>query len=111
MSHISHEDREWIRQQVLNRLDLSREVEDEEIREHIEEEIIRYGKEHPLSIAERMELQREVFNSLRKLDILQDLLEEDDITEIMINGPDQIFVERYGRIERVEKHFSSSGPS
>ena len=107
MSHISLDDREWIRQQVLNRMDLSREVKDEEIWRQIEDEIIQYCKDHPLSIAARMELQREVFNSLRKLDILQDLLEEDDITEIMINGPDQIFVERAGRMERVDKHFSS----
>ncbi|MBQ5386155.1 MAG: CpaF family protein, partial [Lachnospiraceae bacterium] len=44
---------------------------------------------------------------LRKLDVLQDLLEEEDITEIMINGPDDIFVERYGELQRVDKHFSS----
>ncbi len=107
MLHILPEDKEWLRSQVLSGLDLSREVEDEEIWRRIEEEIIRFCKDHPMSIAQRMTLQKEVFNSLRKLDILQDLLEEDDITEIMINGPNDIFVERNGEIERVEKCFSS----
>ena len=107
MSHILHDDCEWIRQQVLSRMDLSREVEDEEITALIQEEIIAYSKSHPLTIAQRMELERDVFNSLRKLDVLQDLLEEEDITEIMINGPDDIFVERYGELQRVDKHFSS----
>ncbi len=107
MSHILHDDCEWIRQQVLSRMDLSREVEDEEITALIQEEIIDYSKSHPLTIAQRMELERDVFNSLRKLDVLQDLLEEEDITEIMINGPDDIFVERYGELQRVDKHFSS----
>ena len=93
MSHILPEDKEWLRSQVLSGLDLSREVEDEEIWRRIEEEIIRFCKDHPMSIAQRMTLQKEVFNSLRKLDILQDLLEEDDITEIMINGPNDIFVD------------------
>ncbi|MBQ4373325.1 MAG: CpaF family protein, partial [Lachnospiraceae bacterium] len=102
-----HDDCEWIRQQVLSRMDLSREVEDEEITALIQEEIIAYSKSHPLTIAQRMELERDVFNSLRKLDVLQDLLEEEDITEIMINGPDDIFVERYGELQRVDKHFSS----
>ena len=101
------DNREWVRQRVLERMDLSREVEDEEIIALIEEEIISYTKTHPLSIPQRLELQRDVFNSLRKLDILQDLLEEEDITEIMINGPDEIFVERFGEIQRVDKHFSS----
>lgn len=107
MSHILHDDCEWIRQQVLSRMDLSREVEDEEITTLIQEEIIAYSKEHPRTIAERMDLERDVFNSLRKLDVLQDLLEEEDITEIMINGPDEIFVERFGELQRVDKHFSS----
>ena len=101
------DDREWLRQRVLERMDLSREVADEEIISLIQDEIIAYAKEHPMSIPQRLDLQREVFNSLRKLDILQDLLEEEDITEIMINGPDEIFVERYGEIRRVDKHFSS----
>ncbi|MCR5641259.1 MAG: CpaF family protein [Lachnospiraceae bacterium] len=107
MSRILQDNREWVRQRVLDRMDLSREVADEEIVVLIEEEIIAYCKEHPLSIDQRLELQRDVFNSLRKLDILQDLLEEEDITEIMINGPDEIFVERFGQMERVDKHFSS----
>ena len=62
MSHILHDDCEWIRQQVLSRMDLSREVEDEEITALIQEEIIAYSKSHPLTIAQRMELERDVFN-------------------------------------------------
>lgn len=99
--------REKIRGRVLERIDLTKELNDEEILSLIREEIIEASRERLLPLPERMVIQKDIFNSLRKLDVLQDLLEEDGITEIMINGPKDIFVERNGRIERSEKCFSS----
>ena len=96
-----------IRKRVLEGIDLSRDVSDEEILKLIRQEIMEYSRDMPLSIDERVSAQRDVFNSLRKLDVLQDLLEDEEITEIMINGADAIFVEKHGKLRRVDKHFSS----
>ena len=57
------------------------------------------GKGEYLSIAYRMELEHRIFYGLRRLDVLEDLLADDTITEIMVNGPDQIFIERNGCLE------------
>lgn len=54
-----------------------------------------------------MEFGRDLFNAFRKLDILQELLEDESITEIMINGLENIFVEKKGEIYQYEKRFVS----
>ena len=61
------------------------------------------------SLADRERLRRELYNSVRKLDILQELLEDETITEIMVNGTDGIFLEREGEISRWEKGFQERG--
>lgn len=65
------------------------------------------GKMVLLSLKEREEAQRWIFNSLRKLDVLQELLEQEGITEIMVNGPERIFYEKEGRIFPWDKSFST----
>ena len=82
-----------IRQRVLERMDLSREMSDEEIENLIGEEASRLMQEEPISIRERLMLEARVFNSLRKLDALQELLDDPEISEIMVNGPKHIFYE------------------
>lgn len=96
-----------IRKRVMDKIDLDREVSDEEISLLIREEIITLSKQEIIPIPLRLQIQKEVFNSLRKLDVLQELLDEEGITEIMINGPDNIFIEKDGRILKTEKRFSS----
>lgn len=98
---------EVVREAVLRRMDLSRDLTDEEILSMIQEEICIQGKHRFLSMEQRMEIQRRVFHSLRKLDVLQDLLEDDSISEIMVNGPDCIFVEREGRVYKTKETFPS----
>lgn len=98
---------ESIRSRILAQIDLTRETDDEELSDLIRNEVISYGRDHTLSLADRITLEKEIFNSLRKLDILQDLLEDDDITEIMINSPKDIFVEKRGEIHRLDRGFSS----
>jgi len=95
-----------VRQGVLSRIDMDRNVTDEELYEVIRAELKSRAAEK-LSVSDRLSLEHDVFNSLRKLDILQDLIEDDTITEIMINGAKDIFIERSGRIERVDRRFSS----
>ena len=83
-----------LKRQVLERVDLSREVPDEEIQELIDEVVLSYGKEKGLSLDEKCRLRKELFYALRKMDVLQELLEEPEVTEIMVNGMDGIFLEK-----------------
>lgn len=96
-----------IRKEILQKLDMTRELKDEEIREIIESQINQEAKEHYISIQGRNKIQKDIFNSLRRLDILQELLEDGDITEIMVNGSDSIFVEKKGCIIPLDTGFST----
>lgn len=97
------------RRKVMERIDLSRELEDDELRELIHQVLLDRTEEEYLPLAEKIQLSRELFNAFRKLDLLQDLLEDEEITEIMINGTSGIFLEKDGRIFRWDKHFVSAG--
>lgn len=99
--------KEQIKKEVMQCMDLSKEVTDEHIREVIDERIIAIGKKQYLSLYDRKRLQVEIFNSIRKLDVIQEFLEDDTITEIMVNGENHIFIERQGKLEEVEEKFES----
>ena len=88
-------------------MDLSREMSDEEIENLIGEEASRLMQEEPISIRERLMLEARVFNSLRKLDALQELLDDPEISEIMVNGPKHIFYEKAGRVHAWNQAFAS----
>lgn len=96
-----------IRENVLNEIDISREMTDEEIYEMIDRFIIDLSKEVYIGLENKNTLRTEVFNSLRKLDILQELVDDDSVTEIMVNGTDNIFIERKGHLYKWEKKFES----
>jgi len=96
-----------IRVQVMDEIDLSYDVSDEEIHKLIKEKIILKARQYPISLKKRQQIESHVFNSLRKLDVLEDLLNDEDITEIMINGPDHIFIEKAGRVIHSKERFSS----
>lgn len=98
---------ERIRKNVLAQLDMTREHEEDELLAVIDEEICREAKERMIPLNWRRELRTQVFHSLRKLDVLQELLSQDDITEIMVNGAEHIFYERKGEILAWDKSFSS----
>ena len=85
-----------LREEVRSRIDLSREVTDEEVKELICRVILEYAGEEYISLEERKRMSVAVFNSLRKLDFIQEILEDEDVSEIMINGPEVIFVEKKG---------------
>ncbi|WP_455721533.1 CpaF family protein [Agathobacter sp.] len=88
-------------------MDLSRELSDEEICDLIGSVVSREVRENPMTIRQRANLERAIFNSLRKLDVLQELVDDKEITEIMVNGPDKIFYEKNGKIYEFKGHFSS----
>lgn len=87
-----------LREMVLKRLDFSRQMSDEEIKEIIDELIIAHSKEYMIGLRDRGRLRQELFYSIRKLDILQELIDDSDVTEIMVNGTDEIFIEKSGQI-------------
>ena len=80
--------REDIHDAVMRGIDFSRSVEDGEVLELIDREIVRARRAGELTLDEMKQLRLELFNSIRRLDILQELIEDPTITEIMINGPD-----------------------
>ena len=96
-----------IRERVLARMDMTQEQTDEEVRELIERCILEVSGERFISLEEKRKLAREVFLSIRKLDFLQELIDDESVTEIMVNGPDAIFIEKSGRLYRAEERFES----
>lgn len=99
--------KEIILQRIHQKLDYSREMRDEEIKGLIGESLAEYARESFLSLEQKESLGRELFFAIRKLDILQEILEDQEITEIMINGADSIFVEKRGTLYPWQDHFSS----
>lgn len=81
-------------------------IEDDELCELIDN-IMLEDKYRAYSVKEKLELRQDIFNSIKRLDILQSLIEDDSVTEIMINGYRNIFIERAGKIERYHKTFAS----
>ena len=92
---------------IFERLDYSRETSDEEIKDMIDGLIISESKKRFMGLEERNRLRQELFHSIRKLDILQELIDDAGVTEIMINGMDGIFIERDGRVSSYGMNFES----
>ena len=98
---------EEIQKQLLMELELGTSFSDEELRDEIDLRVLKYGQKDYLTIEEKMELVKKIFNSIRRLDVLQELLEDSGITEIMVNGPEHIFIEKDGRLMDSGKKFAS----
>ena len=102
--------REEIRCSIMSKIDFSREVEDSEVLDLIDRHLTQSGKESILllTLEERKRLRQDLFHSIRRMDVLQDLLEDPEVTEIMVNGPDNIFIEKAGKLSRYPGSFSSA---
>ncbi|MCR4612060.1 MAG: CpaF family protein [Lachnospiraceae bacterium] len=96
-----------IEKRLFDSIDVAMDIDDDAIMDRIQEEICDYARENPLDVEERIKLQKELFYSLRKYDVLSELLEDEDITEIMINGFNHIFIEKRGKVSETKWHFSS----
>lgn len=99
-------DVEEIKMDVLERMEGLDEIGDDDIYGCIDESISVIGDKKLISVKEKVELRRQLFNKIRGLDILEDLLNDDRITEIMVNGPFDIYVESDGKIKRLDKGFT-----
>lgn len=98
---------EQLRERVLERMDFSRELEEAELEALIARELAGCKQARELSIQERILVEQRVFNSLRKLDILQELIEDEAVTEILVNGPSHIFYEKAGMFYEYPYRFAS----
>ena len=81
------------------------EYSDEELYELIEEKVLKKSHEVYIAQSEKESITKSVYNSMRGMDVLQELIDNPDITEIMVNGPDNIFVENSGKIEKYPERF------
>ncbi|MCR5279973.1 MAG: CpaF family protein [Lachnospiraceae bacterium] len=88
-------------------MDFSRDMNDDEVYTIIDETLTGFPERRMFDFADRIRLRKEIFNSLRKLDVIQEYLEDEAVTEIMINGTDGIFVEKNGKVFKSEKKFAS----
>ena len=96
-----------LRKKLRERLDQTREVKDQEIYRQIDDLILEETRNRYVSLRRKEALRTELFNSIRKLDILQELIDDDSVTEIMVNGTEGIFLERNGRLLCWEKRITS----
>ena len=100
-------EQEILRSRVLSRLDMSRDIEDDDLFEIIDEAIVEEGKNRYIKLENKVRLRKELYDSIRGLDVLQEILEMPDVTEIMVNGPENIFIEKEGKILKYNAEFSS----
>lgn len=96
-----------IKKALLEKLEYKEEVSDEELMDLIGDEIKQLSITTSIPIRDRLSIGKQIFHSMRKLDILQELLEDEEITEIMVNGPKCIFIEKRGRLYKTQNSFES----
>ena len=94
-----------LRQRLMEQMESRMQVEDEELRDLIDMAILEAAEGAYLPLKERLCLRKELFDSFRRLDILQELVDDPTITEIMVNGMNGIFLEKDGTLSRWEKNF------
>ncbi len=101
------EERQKIRRMVLEQIPSDSELQERQLLQLIDENIRRAGGENYLRFGDRKKLRTNIYNSMRRLDVLQELLEDENITEIMVNGPEHIFIEQKGRMMETGLIFDS----
>ena len=98
---------EEIRSRVIGGLSMEHAITETKLLSTISEEVLSESREDYIRLRERKQVRRNVFNSIRRLDVLQDLLEDEEITEIMVNGANRIFIEKGGKLIETDREFSS----
>lgn len=107
--HIDQEEEIFrnIRKKVVDQLEYAGNITDDQLQGIIAELLLSQTIDTYMPLQNRMQIGKKIFNSLRKLDVLQELVDNPDITEIMINGPDSIFIEKEGHLYELEQRFES----
>lgn len=98
-----------IRERVLEEIPAGSECSDSELLVLIERHISNLSASEYLRLEEKRRLRHMVFNSIRGMDVLQDILDDEDVTEIMVNGPRHIFVEKEGSLKETGLVFEHQG--
>ena len=96
-----------LKQEIMQGFSYQHQMTDEEVAQMIDDAIQRRARLQPLTLQVQIKLQKELFDAFRRLDILQELVDDPAITEIMVNGPEEVFVETGGKIGRWDKSFES----
>lgn len=97
-----------LRQKVQEKMDFVKDYTDEEVEDTIDEVLLEQDRMIILPVEVRRRLRQELFDSLRRLDILQMFMEDSSVTEIMINGKDHIFIEQGGKLRELDVGFDSA---
>ncbi len=95
-----------IKRYIGENLPLS-ELEDDELLLRVEELTSEWLKQEYCSIEQRVSIVEQVFSSIRGFGLLDSIIKDDTITEVMINGTDDIFIEQSGRLFKLDKKFES----
>lgn len=95
-----------IKRYVQDNLPLSK-LTDEELQEQVEEITTQKLSGIYCSIEKKVSIIQQVYSSIRGFGLLDSIISDDTITEVMINGPDNIFIEQSGRLFKLDKHFES----
>ena len=96
-----------IREIINERVDYNKDITDDEMKELVMNTVFERSRQQYMSIQDKQEIIQAIFNSMRRLDVLQPIIEDKTVTEIMVNGPDNIFIEKEGKIMRLETAFES----
>lgn len=95
-----------LKQYVTENLPLSK-ISDEELEERIEDIVEQRLAGQYCSIKQRLSIVRQIYSSIRGFGLLDSIISDDTITEVMINGPEHIFIEQNGRLFKLDKQFES----
>lgn len=109
LSSTMDEKKQRIRERVLDEIPAGSDLDDNHLQEIIEQMIEEESDRAYMRLEEKRMLRHSVFNSIRKMDVLQDILEDEDITEIMVNGTEHIFVEKEGALTKTGMRFEHQG--
>lgn len=108
MTSFNYDDiKRYVKENVLEQIDISRSVCDDEVYDIINENVVKMSRERYIGIHDKDKIAMEIFNSIRKLDIIQELVDDSTVTEIMINGTEGIFYEKNGKTTKWNKNFSN----
>lgn len=99
--------RQGIKAKIMREMDFSKDISDEEMLSMIDDLMAKELRNLAVSVEERKSLRTAIFHSIRKLDILQQLVDDPSVTEIMINGVDNLFIERDGKLDKYDVSFES----
>ena len=96
-----------LQKRIMDDVDFGEELSDEQLKELISRHLLEKEKNNHFTLLQRKQMGKEIFDSLRKLDVLQDLIDDDEVTEIMVNGPGIIFAEKRGKLYQTNLKFES----